>query len=137
MLEKAKRVTQDGPWVQLEYVRFADDLVVLISTHRTKSWLRSAVKRRLWEEFAKLGVEVNEEKTKAVNLERGDSFGFLGFQFRRILSRSQKWMPLTLPMVDKRTALLRRLKTIFRSLRSQPVERVIRKINPILRGWVV
>ncbi len=39
-------------------------------------------------------------------------------------------------MIDKRTALLRRLKEVFRSLRSQPVERVIDKINPILGGWV-
>ncbi len=128
--------TRDGQWVQLEYVRFADDLVVLISTHRTKSWLREAVKRRLWEEFAKLGVEVNEEKTKVVNLESGGSFGFLGFRFRRVLSRNSKWMPLILPEMDKRTALLQRLKKIFRSLRSQPVDRIVLKINPILRGWV-
>ena len=136
MLEKAKVVTREGKWVRLEYVRFADDLVVLISSHWTQSWLRVAVKRRLWEEFAKLGVEVNEEKTKVVNLERGEGFGFLGFQFRGVVSRNQKWMPLTLPQIGKRTDLLRKLKAIFRSLRSQPVDWVIRKINPILRGWV-
>jgi hypothetical protein len=36
----------------------------------------------------------------------------------------------------KRTALLRKLKEIFRSLISQSVTRVIGQINPILRGWV-
>ena len=81
-------------------------------------------------------MEVNEEKTEVVNLERGGSFGFLGFKFRRVLSRSQKWMPLLLPELGKRTALLRKLKKIFRGLRSQPVDRIVRKINPILRGWV-
>ena len=35
-----------------------------------------------------------------------------------------------------RTALLRKLKPVFRSLRSQPTEAVIERINPILRGWV-
>jgi hypothetical protein len=36
----------------------------------------------------------------------------------------------------KRTALLRKLKGIFRRYRSQPVDRVIQLINPMLRGWV-
>lgn len=136
MLEKAKDVTRYEKWTQLEYVRFADDIVVLITTHPRQSWLRKAVRRRLREEFAKLGVEVNEEKTKVVNLEREEGFGFLGFKIRRVLTRKQKWMPLLLPDVGKRTALLRKLKIIFRGLRSQPVDRVVQRINPILRGWV-
>ena len=136
MLEKAKDVTRYEKWTELEYVRFADDLVVLVTTHPRQAWLRQAVKRRLREEFDKLGVEINEEKTEVVDLERGGTFGFLGFKFRRVLSRNQKWMPLLLPELGKRTALLRKLKKIFRGLRSQPVDRIVRKINPILRGWV-
>ncbi len=47
------------------------------------------------------------------------------------------WTPsLRLPKRNKRTELLGRLKVVFRSLRSQPVGRVITLINPILRGWV-
>ena len=45
-------------------------------------------------------------------------------------------MPLHVPQAKQRNALRRRLKVIFRRLRSQPVGRVIREINPILRGWV-
>jgi RNA-directed DNA polymerase len=45
-------------------------------------------------------------------------------------------MPLLLPKGKKRTALLGKLKEIFRASRSQPVGGVIEKINPILRGWV-
>src|SRR5664279_1242110 len=37
---------------------------------------------------------------------------------------------------EKRTALLRKLKDVFRRHRSQPVSRVVQLINPILRGWV-
>ncbi len=36
----------------------------------------------------------------------------------------------------KRTALLRKLKTLFRRYRSQPIGLLIEKINSILRGWV-
>jgi hypothetical protein len=35
----------------------------------------------------KLRVEINEEKSRLANLAKGDSFGFLGFEFRRILCR--------------------------------------------------
>ena len=45
-------------------------------------------------------------------------------------------MPLRIPQIKKRTALLRKLKLIFRRFVSQPVEWVIALINPILRGWV-
>jgi RNA-directed DNA polymerase len=41
-----------------------------------------------------------------------------------------------LPQGKKRTALLSKLKEIFRASRSQPLATVIEKINPILRGWV-
>ena len=47
-----------------------------------------------------------------------------------------RWTPLHIPQSGKRTALVRKLKEIFRSLRSQPLEQVIAQINPILRGWV-
>jgi len=40
------------------------------------------------------------------------------------------------PKLKKRTALLRELKQVFRRHRSQPIERVISLINPMLRGWV-
>jgi RNA-directed DNA polymerase len=40
------------------------------------------------------------------------------------------------PTLKKRTALLRKLKDIFRRFVSQPVGRAIEPINPILRGWV-
>ena len=38
--------------------------------------------------------------------------------------------------LKKRTALLAKLKDVFRRHQSQPVDRVIKLINPVLRGWV-
>jgi RNA-directed DNA polymerase len=86
MLERAKETTRTGRWTALEYTRFADDLVVLVDFHPRHLGLRKAVEQRLREEFAKLQVEVNEDKTKRVDLRRGESFGFMGFWFCRILS---------------------------------------------------
>jgi RNA-directed DNA polymerase len=136
MLERAKAVTRRERWTAVEYARFADDLVILVDSHPRQQWLRQAVEKRLREELAKLQVEVNEEKSRKVELKQGESFGFLGFEFRRIRSRRGRWMPLLLPKGKKRTALLGKLKEIFRASRSQPVVGLIEKINPILRGWV-
>jgi RNA-directed DNA polymerase len=135
MLERAKTVTRYRQWAVVEYARFADDMVVLVSAHPKQRWLRGAVEKRLREKLGKLEVEVNEDKTYRADLSQGESFGFLGFEFRRVRSRSGRWMPLYRPQTKKRTALLRRLKVMFRGLRSQPVTRVIEMINPVLRGW--
>jgi RNA-directed DNA polymerase len=136
MLERAKEVTRYERWTAVEYARFADDLVILVDPWPRQQWLRQAVERRLREELAKLQVEINEDKSRKVELEQGECFGFLGFEFRRIRSRRGRWMPLLMPKSKKRTALLRKLKEIFKASRSQPVSGVIKKINPILRGWV-
>ena len=136
MLEQAKEVTQSGRWTHVEYARFADDLVILVDSHPRQQWLRQGIEKRLREELAKLEVEVNEEKSKRVDLTQRESFGFLGFEFRRVLTRRGRWMPVLTPKGKKRTALLRQLKEVFRHSRSQPVHRIIAKINPILRGWV-
>src|SRR5215471_16609812 len=96
----------------------------------------AAVEKRLREELADLQVEINEEKSRTVDLNRGVSFGFLGFDFRRIRSERGVWRANATPKLKKRTALLRKLKEIFRRYRSQPLDRVIQLINPKLRGWV-
>ena len=136
MLERAREVTRNGKYTCVEYARFADDLVVLIDAHKRHDWLIGAVTKRLREEFAKLQVEVNDEKSRIVDLERGESFGFLGFDFRYLRSLRGAMRPHYTPKLKKRTALLRELKEVFRRHRSQPIERVIYLINPVLRGWV-
>ena len=136
MLERAKEVTRREGRTVIEYARFADDLAVLVNSDSRHDWLRKAVEKRLREEFGKLDVEVNEEKSRKVDLTQGESFGFLGFEFRRIRSRRGRWMPLRTPKGKKRTALLRKLKEVFRRHHSRPVGGLIAEINPILRGWV-
>ena len=136
MLEKAIATTRRGQYAHVQYARFADDLVILIDSHPRHDWLVKAVDRRLREELVKLRVEINEEKSRMVDLSKGEKFSFLGFEFRRILSRNQKWRPHFAPKLKKRTALFAKLREIFRRYASQPIGRVIELINPILRGWV-
>ena len=136
MLEKAMATTRQEPYTRIEYARFADDMVILIDSHPRHDWLVRAVEKRLREELALLKVEINEEKTRMVDLAKGESFGFFGFAFRQVRSRNGKQRPQYAPKLKKRTALLRKLKVHFQRYSSQPVKRVIEEINPILRGWV-
>ncbi len=133
MLEKAKRITMQGEYTYIQYARFADDIVILVNYYY--KWLAKATYKRLMEELDKLGVKVNRDKTKMVDLTKRDSFSFLGFVFRRVKTRRGKWGVSIVPKMKVRTALLRNLKEIFRRYKSQPLSRVIELINPILRGW--
>ena len=136
MLERANEVTRYGRFTYIEYARFADDLVVLVDGFGKWEWLLKAAYKRLVEEFEKLDVQLNQEKTRIVDLGRGETFSFLGFDYRRVKTRRGVWGVRVTPRMKARTALLRALKEVFRRHQSQPVDRVIYLINPILRGWV-
>jgi len=136
MLEKAIETTRYKQYTAIQYARFADDLVILVEGHPNHDWIVKAVIKRLREELEKLRVELNEEKSRIVDLRKGESFGFLGFEFRRVRSKKGAWLPRYTPKIKNRTALTAKLRDIFRRFQSQPVGRVIELINPILRGWV-
>lgn len=136
MLERAIEATRYKQYTAIQYARFADDLVILVDAHPRHAWLVEAVTKRLREETGKLRVEINEEKSRIVDLGKGESFGFLGFDFRCVRSRKGKWRPEYTPKLKKRTVLLGKLREIFRRKATQPVGKVVELINPILRGWV-
>ena len=136
MLERAKKVTRQGRFTYIEYARFADDLVVLVDGFWKWEWLLKAAYKRLAEEFEKLDVQMNQDKTRVVDLTQDQTFSFLGFDYRRTKTRRKVWGVSVTPRMKARTALLRKLKNVFRRHQSQPIDRVIFLINPILRGWV-
>src|ERR1700682_3862859 len=96
MLEKAVDTTRRGKSTNVQYARYADDMVILIDAERRSDWLVKAIDRRLREEFAKLRVAINEDKSRMVDLKKGESFTFLGFEYRRVLSLQRKWRPRTM-----------------------------------------
>jgi RNA-directed DNA polymerase len=74
MLGKAIATTRRGGYTAVQYARFADDVVVLINAHPQHDWIVRAVDRRLREELAKLRVEINEDKSRMVDLKKGENF---------------------------------------------------------------
>jgi len=125
MLEKAKEVTRNGKYMYIEYARFADDLVILIDGFPKWNWLLKAAKKRLFEELEKLDVQLNLEKSKIVDLTRGETFSFLGFDFRRTKTRQGKQGVLVIPRLKARTSILIELREVFRRFQSQPLNRIV------------
>ena len=107
-----------------------------MDAHSRHDWLLHAVEPRLREALAVLHVTINAEKSRRGDLARGATFSVLGCDCRRVKSRRGVWRPWYTPMRKKRTVLLHKVKAIFRHYASQPVERVVELITPIVRGWV-
>ena len=136
MLEEAKKITSRGKYTYIEYARFADDLVILVNGFSKWKWLLKAAYKRLMHELDKLGVKVNREKARIVDLTQGNTFSFLGFVYRKGKTYRGKQMVIIIPKTKARTVLLKKLKEIFHRYRSQQVNQIVQLINPILRGWV-
>lgn len=137
MLERAKAYTyKKDKFFHVEYARFADDLVALVDGHQSWYQLPSQVMKRLEQEFEKIGVEMNREKTKVVDLRKGETFSFLGFQFYRKRTRKGKFAPHFHPTATSQKKLMNTLSQEFKRMKSWPIRIVIETINPIIRGWV-
>lgn len=133
-----RRQTADEGFEYVNYHRFADDIVITVSGHHTKrGWAERAL-QRLCEQMGPLGVKLNPEKTKVVNILNGDSFGFLGFDFRRILNRNKtgNFILLT-PKKKARQGIKAKIREIINQGGATPVEELISRINTVVSGWVV
>jgi group II intron reverse transcriptase/maturase len=132
-----RRKTADGTYEAVNYHRFADDVVITVSGHHTKrGWAERAL-RRLHEQLAPLGVELNREKTKVVNTLNGEAFGFLGFDLRRARKRKRNghYLQMT-PKKKARKAIKARVRDIIQHSGATPMPKVVAQINASLAGWV-
>jgi RNA-directed DNA polymerase len=126
----------DGPagWANAKLVRYADDFVVLARyvDGRITGWIESGLEG--W-----LGLELNREKTRVLNLRRvGESLDFLGYTFRydRDL-KGGKWRYLN--MFPSKRAMVREREHLHGLTSSRmsfkPLPVLIEELNEHLRGW--
>ena len=132
-----RRKTAEGSYEAVNYHRFADDIVITVSGHHSKrGWAELAV-QRLKEQLVVLGVSLNEEKTQIVDMLNGESFSFLGFDFRRVLNRQRTGhFILMTPKKKARKAIKARIREIIKHGGASPAKEIIAKINVALAGWV-
>ena len=132
-----RRKTAQGPYEAVNYHRFADDILITVSGHHTKrGWAERAL-QRLQEQLAPLGVELNKEKTKMVDTLKGEAFGFLGFDLRRVRKRKGNgYFILMTPKKKARKAIKAKIRDIIRHGGATPVKMLVAQINAALAGWV-
>ena len=108
----------------MNYHRFADDIVITLSGHHTKRGWAERAQQRLQEQLTPLGVELNQEKTKVVDLLKGETFGFLGFDLRRVRKRKGNGHHLQMtPKKKARKAIKAKVRDIIRHSGATPMPR--------------
>jgi RNA-directed DNA polymerase len=105
-------------------IRYADDFIVLCHTRQEAL----EVKASLASWLAPRGLAFNEDKTRVVSLDEG--FDFLGFNVRRYGDKL-----LIKPSKAAVRRIRGRLRTELRALRGANARAVIKRLNPIIRGW--
>src|SRR3990170_2295298 len=63
-----RRKTAEGEYEAVNYHRFSDDIVITVSGHHTKQGWAERALQRLCEQADQIGVKLNMEKTKVVNI---------------------------------------------------------------------
>jgi len=129
--------TAEGGYEAVNYHRFADDIVILVSGHHTKRGWAERAFQRLTEQIAPLGVELNREKTRIVDTLAGEAFGFLGFDIRRVLNREKNgYFMLMTPKKKARLAIKAKIRETIRHGGATPANDLVRRINILVAGWV-
>jgi RNA-directed DNA polymerase len=105
-------------------IRYADDLVALCHSRQDAI----EVKARLAAWLAPRGLAFNEDKTRVVTLDEG--FDFLGFNVRQYRGKL-----LIKPSKAAVRRIRKRLANELRALRGHNAVAVIKRLNPIIRGW--
>jgi RNA-directed DNA polymerase len=126
----------DGPaqWAKAKLVRYADDFVVMARFQGTRLTEFIESKLENW-----LGLEINREKTRIVNLkEPGTSLDFLGYTFRYDRDRYGR-SARYLNVIPSKKALLKE-RAALRELTSsrmcfKPLPVLIAELNQNLQGW--
>jgi RNA-directed DNA polymerase len=135
--DAVRRQTAEGDYEAVNYHRFADDIVITVSGHHTKQGWAERARQRLQEQMAPLGVALNLEKTRMVNTLRGEAFGFLGFDLRRVRKPGgDGHFILMTPKKKARKAIKAKVRDILARGGAIPAAELVKRINAALAGWV-
>lgn len=117
----------DGPGHGARLIRFADDLVILCrrNPERYAALLREIIGR--------MGLTVNEQKTRLVDAAEG--FDFLGMHLLLKRSRRGKLFCYHWPSQRAMKRIRRRIREVIGRDTREPLGDVIKRLNAVLKGW--
>lgn len=115
----------------IHLVRFADDLLILAQRDLGKGIA-------LLEHYTKrLGLTINQEKTRTVRMDEGKSVDFLGFRFHRVRNRKTKErLILVYPSPKSQRRCRERIRKLVHHSIPKRVKDQVESVNRYLRGWV-
>jgi RNA-directed DNA polymerase len=114
-------------------VRYADDLVVFCESLEDATLVAEQI---LPEWLGERGLSLAPEKTRIVHLREG--FDFLGFNVRHYAAPQTSksgYKLLIKPSKQSVAELRRKLRDAWLQLRGHNVHAVVRRLNPLIRGW--
>lgn len=118
----------------IHVLRYADDIIV---TGKSKEILE-VVKKKVEEFILERGLELNQKKTRIVNIKEG--IDFLGFNLKRYPFRPQMNSyngQDTVLIVKPSKKGIDKLKEKIREMtedKNRPIAKIISDLNPVLRG---
>jgi RNA-directed DNA polymerase len=112
-------------------VRYADDFVLFVSGSRDHV---EGVRDEAAAVLRPMGLRLSEEKTRIVHIDEG--FDFLGHRIqRRRKSGCTKRLVYIYPSKRALLAVTAKVREITKGSRSAPLNVVLHRLNPVLRGW--
>ncbi len=108
-------------------VRYADDMVIMCRKDIGRYYAEFK------QEIERLGLELNETKTRVVEAREG--FDFLGMRFRYKRSRSGKMNCYKWPTPKAVSRIKEKVRQAIGRRGNWDLREAIRRVNPILRGW--
>ncbi|MSS37816.1 group II intron reverse transcriptase/maturase [Clostridium porci] len=111
---------------KLNFVRYADDFII---TGESPEFLRDKVLPVVKEFLTERGLQLSEEKTVITHIE--DGFDFLGKNIRKYNGKL-----LIKPSKTSVKSFLEKVRSIIKGNKSTKQETLIRKLNPVIRGWM-
>jgi RNA-directed DNA polymerase len=124
-MESAIRAAIDPKHDKVNFIRYADDCTV---TGHSKEILEQKVKPAVVQFLAKRALALSEEKTVITHITKG--FNFLGQNVRKY---GQKL--LIKPSRQSVHSVLEKARDHIKKGHGNKAEILIRKLNPLLRGW--
>lgn len=110
-------------------IRYADDFVVCAPS---RDIIIDHVIPELKIFLSERGLSLNKGKTKIVH--REDGFDFLGFTLQQFKNKARK-ICLAKPSKKSIQRFLKSIKEILMANKQAKVDVIIRRLNPIIRGW--
>lgn len=111
---------------KMNFIRYADDFVI---TGETPAFLRNDVLPVVREFLQERGLTLSEEKTVITHID--DGFNFLGQNVRKYNGKL-----LIKPSKSAVKSFLAKVRAITKDNKMVTQELLIRKLNPVIRGWV-